>query len=349
MDETARKTAPQPERRTASGVRRLDLPRALVGRPSAAPPSALVRAVPPAQRRPEAEPATTVQFTVSTGGDSATLLVAAPDQRDFVSRLLGGVAGCGAHLLECEQCLDAESGRLFLRLHLNTTRVAGPLGLEPMLAGACQEFGLSASVRRTERKKRVALFVSKYDHCLYDLLLRHRAGDLDCEIPLIISNHPNLGPIADEFEIDYEIVSKDTANKLAAEDYECSLLEERGVHLLVMARYMQILSERFVSRWQNRIINIHHSFLPAFMGAKPYHQAQSRGVKLIGATAHYITPALDQGPIIEQDVVRCSHKDSIVELTRKGRDLERVVLARALRWHLEDRIIVHGNKTIVFH
>jgi formyltetrahydrofolate deformylase len=210
-------------------------------------------------------------------------------------------------------------------------------------------FRMDYQLRHAERPKRVALFVSKFDHCLYDLLLRHRAGELPCEIPVVVSNHPDLAKAAQQFGVEYVVVPKSgSCDQRVGEERECSILADRGIDLVVLARYMQILSESFVKRWNGRIINIHHSFLPAFVGAKPYHQAHERGVKLIGATAHYATPVLDQGPIIEQDVARCTHKDGVEDMIRKGRDLEKQVLARAVRWHLEDRVLVHGNKTVVF-
>ena len=196
--------------------------------------------------------------------------------------------------------------------------------------------------------KRVALFVSKYDHCLWDLLLRHRAGELHCEIPLIVSNHPDLEPIAAQFGIAYQVVPITKDTKRAQEERELALLAEYEVDLVVLARYMQILSGEFIDAFPGAIINIHHSFLPAFMGSKPYHRAYERGVKRIGATAHYATTDLDEGPIIEQDVIRCSHADSVDDLVRKGRDVERAVLAQAVRWHLEDRVLVCHNRTVVF-
>jgi formyltetrahydrofolate deformylase len=179
-------------------------------------------------------------------------------------------------------------------------------------------------------------------------LLRHRAGELSCEIPVIIANHPDMERVAREFGIEFQVIEKTVANKAAAEETERKLLRERGIDLVVLARYMQILSGGFVEEWQGRVINIHHSFLPAFVGGRPYHQAHARGVKLFGATAHYATAVLDEGPIIEQDVVRASHRDSVEDLVRKGRDLEKVVLARAVRWHLDDRVLIYGNKTVVF-
>jgi formyltetrahydrofolate deformylase len=201
---------------------------------------------------------------------------------------------------------------------------------------------------RAEKVKRLAIFVSRTDHCLYDLLLRHRAGELPCEIPLIVSNHPDVKPVAEQFGIDFQVFPIDAQNRREQEKRELALLEERAIDVIALARYMQILSGKFLERYPSRVINIHHSFLPAFSGGRPYHQARERGVKLIGATAHYATVDLDEGPIIEQDVIRASHRDSVKELTRKGRDVERVVLSRAVRWHLEDRVLVYGNKTVVF-
>ena len=192
------------------------------------------------------------------------------------------------------------------------------------------------------------IFVSKYDHCLVDLLYRHQSGELACEIPLIVSNHPDNQAIADFYKIPYQIVIVTEDNKTQAETQIHNLIAEHNPDFMVLARYMQILSNDFVNRYPQRIINIHHSFLPAFVGARPYHQAFERGVKLIGATSHYVTEVLDDGPIIEQDVVRVSHRDTVEDLIRKGRDLEKVVLSRAVRSHVENRVLVYGNKTVVF-
>jgi formyltetrahydrofolate deformylase len=192
------------------------------------------------------------------------------------------------------------------------------------------------------------ILVSKYDHCLVDLLYRHKSGELACDIPLIISNHTDNQAIADFYEIPYAIVPVTKDNKSAAEATIQSLIDDQKLDFMVLARYMQILSNDFVNRYPQRIINIHHSFLPAFVGARPYHQAFERGVKLIGATSHYVTEVLDDGPIIEQDVVRVSHQDTVEDLIRKGRDLEKVVLSRAVRWHVENRVLLYGNKTVVF-
>jgi formyltetrahydrofolate deformylase len=192
------------------------------------------------------------------------------------------------------------------------------------------------------------IFVSKYDHCLIDLLYRHQSGELACDIPLIVSNHPDNQAVAEFYRIPYAVLTVAKDNKQASEKRLQSLIDEHNPDFIVLARYMQILSNDFVQRYPQRIVNIHHSFLPAFVGARPYHQAFERGVKLIGATSHYVTEILDDGPIIEQDVVRVSHRDTVEDLIRKGRDLEKVVLSRAVRSHVENRVLVYGNKTVVF-
>jgi formyltetrahydrofolate deformylase len=190
--------------------------------------------------------------------------------------------------------------------------------------------------------------VSKYDHALWELLLRHKAGELPCEIPLIISNHEDLRPVADHFNIRFEVFPVNKENKRAQEEKELELMKSLNVELVVLARYMQIISDDFCNAYNYAVINIHHSFLPAFIGAKPYHRAHARGVKLVGATAHYATAELDEGPIIEQDVARISHRSSVEELLRKGRVLEREIIVRAVKAHLEDRILVYENKCVVF-
>ena len=195
---------------------------------------------------------------------------------------------------------------------------------------------------------RMAIFVSKTDHCLYDLLLRHRSGELLCEIPLIVSNHESLRPVAEQFGVPFQVFPIDSKSKAEVEVRELEMLAENEIDLVVMARYMQILTEDFIGQFKERIINIHHSFLPAFAGGRPYHQAFDRGVKLIGATAHYATGDLDEGPIIEQDVIHVSHRESVADLVRLGKDVERTVLSRAVRLHLESRIFVHDNRTVVF-
>jgi formyltetrahydrofolate deformylase len=194
----------------------------------------------------------------------------------------------------------------------------------------------------------MAIFVSKYDHCLVDLLYRQQSGELKCDIPLIISNHPDCERHANFYRIPYHVISVTKEKKAEAEQQQTALLEQHKIDFIVLARYMQVLSNEFIAQYPNRIINIHHSFLPAFIGGKPYHQAFQRGVKLIGATSHYVTEVLDDGPIIEQDVVRISHRDTLEDLIEKGRDIEKVVLSRGVRWHIENRVLLYGNKTVVF-
>ena len=194
----------------------------------------------------------------------------------------------------------------------------------------------------------MALFVSKMSHCLYDILARYVAGEWDVEIPVIISNHPDLKSVADQFNIPYEVIPVTRQNKEEMEAIEFEILDRYKVDFIVLARYMQVLSEDFINRYPNRIINIHHSFLPAFVGAKPYHAAYDRGVKLIGATSHYVTTELDAGPIIEQDIVRITHKDTVNDLVKKGRDLEKIVLSRAVEKHIQRKILTYNNKTVVF-
>jgi formyltetrahydrofolate deformylase len=280
---------------------------------------------------------------------TATLLVSCPDRRGLVAALAQLLYGHGANILDADQHTDPVAGQFFQRIsfdrsEMHTDRVA----LEAAIREVAERFQMRWQIHYEEDVKRVAIFVSRYDHCLYDLLLRHRAGELRCEIVLVVSNHSDLAPVADQFGVRFEVFPVTAATKREQEDREIALLESLSIDLIVLARYMQVLSGEFIDRFPSRIINIHHSFLPAFMGGRPYHQAQSRGVKLVGATAHYATTDLDEGPIIEQDVMRASHRDSLEDLVRKGRDVERVVLARAVRWHLEDRVLVYGNRTVVF-
>ncbi len=279
----------------------------------------------------------------------ATLLVCCSDRKGIVAALAQILYGHGANILNSNQHTDPVDGQFFQRIRFDMTEMhTDRLTLESAIREVAERFGMSWSLRYASERKRMAIMVSKYDHCLYDLILRHRAGELDCDIALIVSNHPDLEPIAKQFDIPYHVFPITKETKRAQEDKEAELFEKKNVDLIVLARYMQILSAEFTTRFPARIINIHHSFLPAFIGGKPYHQAYQRGVKLIGATAHYATTDLDEGPIIEQDVIRASHRDSVGDLVRKGRDVERNVLARAVRWHLADRVLVHGNKTVVF-
>lgn len=272
----------------------------------------------------------------------ATLLVSCPDRKGLVASLAQTLYGHGANILDADQHTDLLAGMFFQRIRfdlssLTTDRIA----LEAAIREVAGRFGMSWRLAWGHERKRVAILVSRYDHCLYDLLLRHRAGELDCDVAVVLSNHGELAPIAAQFGIPFQQHrAKDEATIQAH-------LDDARVDTIVLARYMQILSPAFVARWPARIINIHHSFLPAFMGADPYRRAYERGVKLVGATAHYVTDELDEGPIIEQAVVRCTHRDTVDDLVRKGRDLEKVVLAQAVRWHLQDRVLVYAGKTVV--
>jgi len=278
-----------------------------------------------------------------------TLLVSCPDRRGIVASLAQLLYGHGANILDADQHTDTVAGQFFQRIRFDLSEArTDRRALEHAIAETGGRFGMDWRLAYGDQVKRVALFVSRYDHCLYDLLLRHQAAELRCEIPIIVSNHENLRRVAEQFGIEFRMFPIDDGNKADVEKQEIELLETLGIDLIVLARYMQVLSAQFVSRYPAGIINIHHSFLPAFVGGKPYQQAYERGVKLIGATAHYATAELDEGPILEQGVVRCSHRDLVEDLIRKGRDLEKVVLARAVRWHLEDRVLVYGNKTVVF-
>jgi formyltetrahydrofolate deformylase len=280
----------------------------------------------------------------------ATLLISCPDRRGLVAALAQVLSGHGANILDSDQHTDRNVGQFFQRIVFD----AGELTTDAhTLRSAIREVAerFSMTYRLIEAgapKKRMALFVSKYDHCLYDLLLRHQTGELNCEIPLVVSNHSDLRKVAEQFGIAFHECPKTRETKSTVEAEELRLLDEHRVDVVVLARYMQILSSEFVKSFSGSIINIHHSFLPAFVGGKPYHQAHNRGVKLIGATAHYATADLDEGPIIEQDVVRVSHRDDVADLVRKGRDLEKIVLARAVRCHLDDRVLRYANKTVVF-
>jgi formyltetrahydrofolate deformylase len=266
-----------------------------------------------------------------------------------VAALAQVLYGHGANILDSDQHTDTVAGLFFQRLRVDLAELmTDKVALERSVAELSERFQMQYRLLYQARRKRLALFVSKYDHCLYDLLLRQRAGELSGDIAAIISNHADLAPVAAQFGVPFHHLPKTAETKLAQEQQERALLEELGVDLVVLARYMQVMSPSFCEAFPQRIINIHHSFLPAFVGGKPYHQAYERGVKLIGATAHYATAVLDEGPIIEQDVVRASHRDAVEDLVRKGRDLEKVVLARAVRAHLDDRVLVYGNKTVVF-
>jgi len=280
---------------------------------------------------------------------TAVLLLSCPDRRGLVAGVSDFIFRNSGNIINADQHTDPEEAIFLLRIEwelegfgIRRQEIAG--AFRPI----ADRFEMTWDLRFSDYVPRVAIFVSKMEHCLYDLLWRRRTGEFQAEIPLVISNHPDLQPVAESFGVDYRCYPMTSETKAAQEERILEKLEEQRIDLVVLARYMQILSPELVNRYPNRIINIHHSFLPAFAGARPYHHAHERGVKIIGATAHYVTQVLDQGPIIEQDVVRVSHRDSVADLIRKGRDLEKVVLARAVNLHLRNGILVYGNKTVVF-
>jgi len=289
--------------------------------------------------------------------DTAVLLIDCPDQKGLVASVSGMLYAQGANILHADQHQDHELGLFFMRVEwtLDPGMKAADGGMEQAVERFATSFAPLAEalrmrwrLRRTGQRPRIALFCSQYLHCVADLLYRSSAGDLDCEIVVLVSNHRGVEPLAAFYGIRFEYVPVTSATRLEAESQQLALLTELGVELVVLARYMQILSADFVARYPSAIINVHHSFLPAFIGARPYHAAHARGVKLIGATSHYVTTELDDGPIIDQDVARISHRDQVEDLVARGRDLERAVLSRAVRWHLEQRILCYGNKTVVF-
>jgi len=280
---------------------------------------------------------------------SAILLLSCPDRKGEVATIADFIFRHGGNILHADEHGDAESGLFLMRVEFDPTDFDFDLAdFSKYFSPVAEAFAMKWRLAQASQRQRMIILVSKYDHCLVDLLYRHKSGELACEIPLIISNHSDNQPIADFYHIPYAVIPVSKDNKQAAEAQLLGLIEQHKPDFMVLARYMQILSNEFVKRYPQRIINIHHSFLPAFVGARPYHQAFERGVKLIGATSHYVTEVLDDGPIIEQDVVRVSHRDTVDDLIRKGRDLEKVVLSRAVRWHVENRVLLYGNKTVVF-
>jgi formyltetrahydrofolate deformylase len=277
------------------------------------------------------------------------LLIDCPDRKGIVAAVAEFLYRHNANILHADQHQDAQRGLFLMRVEWD---LAGfDLSLEEcasQFAPIAEGFQMRWRIERSDCPPRVAVFVSKYDHCLVDLLYRHQSGELVCNIPLIISNHEGARHWADFYGVPFFHVPVESGHKAEAEGQQLALLEEHRIDLLILARYMQVLSADFVARWPQHIINVHHSFLPSFSGARPYHRAFERGVKLIGATSHYVTANLDEGPIIEQEVVRVSHRDGLEDLIQKGRDLEKVVLARAVRWHLDHRVLVYHHQTVVF-
>ncbi len=281
--------------------------------------------------------------------NTAVLSIVCPDRKGLVAAIANFLLAHNANILHADQHQDREANLFLMRVEWDLEGF--DLGLHrfdevfgPIADAQQMQWRLSLS----SVKPRMAIFVSRYDHCLADLLYRYHAGELYCEIPLIISNHPDTHWLAEAYKIPFHYIAVTKDNKPQAEAQQRALLSAHHVDFMVLARYMQVLSADFIAHYPQRIINIHHSFLPAFHGAKPYQRAFERGVKLIGATSHYVTEVLDDGPIIDQDVTRISHRDDLDDLVQKGADLEKVVLSRAVKWHIDNRILVYGNKTVVF-
>ena len=288
--------------------------------------------------------------------EQAILLISCPDSKGITAAVTGFVAAHNGNIIHADQHIDEQGhapadtvSTFFMRVQwsldgfdLKRDQIAAGFG--PI----ARKFQMSWDLHFTGHKMRAAIFVSRHLHCLYDLLYRHQAGQLDCEFPVIISNHPDAKALAHDFKVKFHEFAVLKENKSAQERKQMALLEQENIDTIILARYHQILTPAFVQAYRNRIINIHHSFLPAFAGKNPYQQAYEKGVKLIGATSHYVTEMLDEGPIIEQDTARISHRDALADLVRKGEDLERAVLNRAVRWHLERKILCYGNKTVVF-
>jgi formyltetrahydrofolate deformylase len=283
---------------------------------------------------------------------TAILLLHCPDKQGIITEITKFITDNNGNIIYLDQYVDHVEEHFFMRVEWTLEKFLVPAEkLEEYIRTLyAQRYDMQFSLYFGNKKPRMALFVSKMNHCLYDLLARYQAGELNVDIPCIVSNHEDLRPVADQFGIPYYVwkIEKDWSNKREVEQAEMELLKEKQVTFIVLARYMQIISDEMIKAYPNKIINIHHSFLPAFIGAKPYHQAYQRGVKIIGATSHYVTADLDAGPIIEQDVVRITHKDTPETLVLKGKDLEKIVLSRAVQKHVERKILTYKNKTIIF-
>ncbi len=279
-----------------------------------------------------------------------TLLINCPDQKGIIATVTNFIVNKKGNTVYIEQHVDRELGEFFMRLECEFDEDEEKLALfkESFHKEVATHYDMSWELYNAEKKPKMALFVSKYEHCLYDILARHATGELAVKIPIIISNHADLKPIADSFSIPFAHIPVTKATKEAAEAAQIDLLKKHKIDFIVLARYMQILSADFVAKYPNKIINIHHSFLPAFPGAKPYHSAYKRGVKIIGATSHYVTSDLDEGPIIEQEITKVSHIHNVQDFILKGRDLEKIVLSRAIKHHIERKVLVYNNKTVIF-
>jgi len=291
-------------------------------------------------------------FTIkSKTKETAILLIHCPDQQGILASVTQFLNKNDGNIIYLDQNVDRAESIFFMRVEWELDQFTIPREkiadyFETLIA---KKFNMHFTLHFSDEKPRMAIFVSKMSHCLFDILSRQMAGEWVVDIPLIISNHNDMKPVAERFGIEYCCFEKNSSNKAEQEAREIALLKEKKIDLIVLGRYMQVLSDQFVSNFPDQIINIHHSFLPAFAGAKPYHAAHERGVKIIGATSHYVTADLDAGPIIAQDVVRISHVDSIDSLVRKGRDLEKIVLSEAVYKHLQRKILVFNNRTIIFN
>ena len=281
---------------------------------------------------------------------TATMLIYCPDEKGIILSVTNYISTNNGNIVDLDQHVDSEQKIFFMRVewtlsdfNIPRENIGAHFGSE-----VAQKYQMQYTVHFRDEKIRMALMVSKMDHCFNDILSRYKSGEWNVEIPLIISNHPDMEETANRFGIPYHYIPVSKQTKFEQEKKQLQLLSDNKIEFVVLARYMQILSENFIKDYSNRIINIHHSFLPAFPGAKPYHSAHERGVKIIGATSHYVTKDLDAGPIIEQSTANISHKDRVEDLVRKGRDIEKVVLSRAIWYHVNRRILSYGNRTIIF-
>lgn len=291
----------------------------------------------------------TFRFPGTAMRHTAVLLISCPDQKGLVAAIANFLLLHNANILHADQHQDAESKLFLMRVEWERDGFDIPLAdFAPAFEPVAARFGMTWRLAESGNKPRMAVFVSRFDHCLADLLYRYQSGELHCELPIILSNHEDTRWLAEAYHIPFQHLAVQADRKHEAEQMQLAILRDQRIDFIVLARYMQVLSGDFIRHFPNRVINIHHSFLPAFHGAKPYHRAFERGVKLIGATAHYVTETLDDGPIIEQDVARISHRDSLEDLINKGADLEKVVLSRAVKWHLDNRVLLYANKTVVF-
>jgi formyltetrahydrofolate deformylase len=281
--------------------------------------------------------------------NTATLLITCPDTKGIVAAIADFLYQHNANILHADQHQDAENSLFLMRVEWDLKDFSlDEASFAKAFESIAKTYKMTWELKLSKDKPRMVIMVSQYDHCLADLLHRYKNNELQCDIPVIISNHLDTEKLAEFYGIPFFHIPVEKDRKKEAEEKQFALFDKYQVDFIVLARYMQILSEDFVKRYPQRVINIHHSFLPAFIGARPYHRAFERGVKLIGATSHYVTEVLDEGPIIEQDIDRISHRDQVEDLIQKGRDLERIVLSKAVRWHIENRILIYANKTVIF-